>query len=45
IVVFLLQAGLLVVSVILLARIDVPRFRSSTSLTASERAAMLNDAG
>lgn len=45
IVVFLLQAGLLVVSIILLARIDVPRFRSSTNLTASERAAMLNDAG
>jgi MFS transporter, BCD family, chlorophyll transporter len=43
--VFCIQAGLLVISLIMLARIDVGRFRSQTQTTLSERAALMNDAG
>jgi BCD family chlorophyll transporter-like MFS transporter len=43
VIVFVIQAALLVISLLLLTRIDVGRFRSQTTLT--ERAALLNDAG
>jgi MFS transporter, BCD family, chlorophyll transporter len=41
--VFVIQAGLLVLSLVMLARIDVGRFRAETRLPLAERAALIND--
>jgi BCD family chlorophyll transporter-like MFS transporter len=43
--VFIIQAGLLVVSLVMLAGIDVGRFRAQTQTSLSERAALMNDGG
>ncbi len=43
IIVFLIQAGLLLVSIVMLARIDVQRFRKET-LNTTERAALMGEA-
>ena len=43
--VFTIQAGLLVVSLVMLARIDVGRFRAQTQSSLSERAALMNEGG
>jgi BCD family chlorophyll transporter-like MFS transporter len=43
--VFAIQAGLLVVSLVMLARIDVGRFRTQTQTNLAERATLMNDAG
>lgn len=44
IIVFFLQAGLLVISLFMLARIDVDRFRSESGLSTTERAALMHEA-
>jgi BCD family chlorophyll transporter-like MFS transporter len=43
--VFAIQAGLLVVSLFMLARIDVGSFRAQTQTSLSERAALMNEGG
>lgn len=43
--VFSIQAGLLVVSLVMLGRIDVGRFRAQARTSLADRAAMMNDAG
>jgi MFS transporter, BCD family, chlorophyll transporter len=41
--VFIIQAGLLAISLVMLSRIDVGRFRSQSGLSLSERAALMNE--
>jgi BCD family chlorophyll transporter-like MFS transporter len=42
--VFVIQAGLLVISLVMLGRIDTTRFRQQAQLNMAERAALMNDA-
>lgn len=44
VIVFFLQAGLLLISLVMLSRIDVQRFRSQTQMSAVERAELMNEA-
>ena len=41
--VFTIQAGLLLVSLFMLSRIDVKHFRQQSQLSTSERAALINE--